>query len=252
MKPVALVAGLGLLALIWAGPLLVAGPGVVRRAHAGAHGRGRAGGRRCSRSPSPAPAGTSPASMPRLAPVPASVLEFAVVWGWHAPAMRLLAIASAAGAVAEQASFLAAGAAPLGLLHRPGRASPAAGAFALLLTSMHMTLLGALLALAPRPLFGEGTVTCLGLTLDAAQDQQLGGVLMLMIGRRGLSRRRPRAWSPACCPGAARPRRHEDSAGGTFVGDGAGGAGDRGARRLDRLLQRRRQQRPLEDHRVVP
>ena len=62
------------------------------------------------------------------------------------------------------------------------RASPAAGAFALLLTSMHMTLLGALLALAPRPLFGEGTVTCLGLTLGAAQDQQLGGVLMLMIG----------------------------------------------------------------------
>ncbi len=33
---------------------------------------------------------------------------------------------------------------------------------------------------------------------------------------------------------------------------GARGAGGSAARRLDRLLQRRRQQRPLEDHRVVP
>ena len=132
-----------------------------------------------------------------------------------------------------------------------GRASPAAGAFALLLTSMHMTLLGALLALAPRPLFGEGTVTCLGLSLDAAQDQHLGGVLMLMIGGAvylagGLSPCRPPA-----VRGAARPRRHETPSAAHSRGGGCG-AGDRAARGVDRLLQRRRQQRPLADHRVVP
>jgi len=116
---------------------------------------------------------------PLFAPVPASLVELLVVWGWHAPAMRQSA--SAAGAVVEQASFLAAGSV-LWLCCIGRGASPAAGAFGLLLTSVHMTLLGALLALAPRPLFAEGMVTCLGLTLDAGQDQHLGGVIMLLIG----------------------------------------------------------------------
>jgi putative membrane protein len=53
---------------------------------------------------------------------------------------------------------------------------------ALLLTSMHMTLLGALLALTPRPLY----VHAAGLSsLTAIQDQHLGGAIMLLIG--GLS-----------------------------------------------------------------
>ncbi len=47
---------------------------------------------------------------------------------------------------------------------------------------MHMTLLGALLALSPRPLYGEGEVSCLGVTLSAGVDQQAGGVVMLLIG----------------------------------------------------------------------
>ena len=180
MRVVALVAGLGLLALLWGGPLLGE-----NRASFSAHMLAHMGvvalagpllaigiaGTRWDVS------GVHAAA----APVVASVLEFAVVWGWHTPAMRRLAFASDAGLVAEQASFLAAGVL-LWICCIGRRASPAAGAFALLLTSMHMTLLGALLALAPRPLFGEGTVTCLGLTLGAAQDQQLGGVLMLMIG----------------------------------------------------------------------
>ena len=45
-----------------------------------------------------------------------------------------------------------------------------------------MTLLGALLALASRPLYGTGDVTCFGLVLGATEDQALGGVIMLMIG----------------------------------------------------------------------
>ena len=179
MKPVALAAGLGLLVVIWAGPLLSED-----RASLAAHMLAHMG---VVALAAPllaiAIAGTrwDFSGAPALAAVPATILEFAVVWGWHAPATRLLATASATGALAEQASFLAAGL--LLWVCCIGRAgSPAAGAFALLLTSMHMTLLGALLALAPRPLFGEGAVTCLGFALDATQDQQLGGVLMLMIG----------------------------------------------------------------------
>jgi putative membrane protein len=63
------------------------------------------------------------------------------------------------------------------------RSGPRAGAgvVALLLTSMHMTLLGALLALAPRTLYG----THAGVASDAASalsEQHLGGAIMLGVG----------------------------------------------------------------------
>lgn len=122
--------------------------------------------------------------MPAALPLLASLLELIAVWGWHAPSLRGLAEASVPGTIAEQTTFLLAGvvlwltsfAAPAGRTHA------AIGAFALLLTSIHMTLLGALLALSPRPLYGTGDVTCFGLVLDAGQDQQLGGVIMLAVG----------------------------------------------------------------------
>jgi putative membrane protein len=55
----------------------------------------------------------------------------------------------------------------------------AAGVVALLLTAMHMTLLGALLGLSPRPLYQhmEGFSG-----LSALDDQHLGGAIMLLIG----------------------------------------------------------------------
>ena len=40
----------------------------------------------------------------------------------------------------------------------------------------------ALLALSPRPLYGEGEVSCFGVPLSAALDQQAGGVVMLLVG----------------------------------------------------------------------
>ncbi|MNL72964.1 Cytochrome c oxidase caa3 assembly factor [compost metagenome] len=52
----------------------------------------------------------------------------------------------------------------------------------MLLTSIHMTLLGALLSLSPRPLYGSGEVTCFGIVLSAGEDQQVGGIIMLMVG----------------------------------------------------------------------
>jgi putative membrane protein len=55
----------------------------------------------------------------------------------------------------------------------------AAGVVGLLLTAMHMTLLGALLALSSRPLYSHAQ----GLTaLRALDDQHLGGAIMLLIG----------------------------------------------------------------------
>lgn len=117
-----------------------------------------------------------------LAPVPASLFEFAVIWGWHFPALHHLARHSAGGFVAEQASFLVSGLLLwVSALHRSqaeedGRG---AGVAALLLTSMHMILLGTLLVLARRPLY-EHTTGADADTLLA--DQQAGGILMLIGG----------------------------------------------------------------------
>ncbi|WP_181706693.1 cytochrome c oxidase assembly protein [Chthonobacter rhizosphaerae] len=186
MKRVALIAGLVVLAAVWGGPLLTR-DGESFAAHMIAHmgvvavaapliAVGLAGG----------PADPSARWPAVFAPVPISLAELVVVWGWHAPAARAFADGSAAALVLEQASFLLVG---LALWfscvgHRAGEGPKraAAGAFGLLLTSVHMTLLGALLALTPRPLYGEGVVTCLGLTLEAVDDQTIGGVVMLLVG----------------------------------------------------------------------
>ncbi|MDF2235147.1 cytochrome c oxidase assembly protein [Albimonas sp. CAU 1670] len=181
----ALLAGLAVLALAWGGPLprlaegsflahmamhmavvAVAAPllalGLARRAGA--------------------------AALPGWAPVAASVVELAAIWAWHAPALHTLARTQAWALAAEQATFLGAAlavwttalAAPAS---GPGRAGAAmAGAGALLFTSMHMTLLGVLIALSPRAI-------CLAQTpggglfgLDLLRDQEVGGLLMLGAG----------------------------------------------------------------------
>lgn len=121
-----------------------------------------------------------------VAPLPMSLIELLVVWGWHWPAARAFAAGSAAGLALEQAMFLAAGlllwSACLGTRDAGNSERRAAGIIALLLTTMHMTLLGTLITLAPRTLFGTAGFTCLGITLSPVADQQLGGVIMLLVG----------------------------------------------------------------------
>jgi putative membrane protein len=122
--------------------------------------------------------------LPALAaPVPSSVLELVIVWGWHAPVLHHMARHLPGALVWEQAMFLAASvlvwSAAVGGPPRLRTARAGAGVIALLLTSMHMTLLGALLTVAPRPLYAHGDGM---LGLGALQDQQLGGVIMLAFG----------------------------------------------------------------------
>ncbi len=119
-----------------------------------------------------------------LSPVVASVIEFIIVWAWHAPALHHAARHSTSLLVVEQGSFLAVGLmvwlAAFGGSAAQRHLRAAAGIAGLLLTSMHMTLLGVLLALATRPLYTHGAEVGFGLT--ALQDQHLGGVLMLSFG----------------------------------------------------------------------
>lgn len=116
-----------------------------------------------------------------IPPLMAAALEFALVWAWHLPAAHGMAYRLPLGFAAEQASFLLAGlvvwGSCLGGARTGDPAQALAGAGGLLLTSMHMTLLGALLTLAPRDLYAGfcGTAPALG-------AQAVGGMLMLAIG----------------------------------------------------------------------
>jgi putative membrane protein len=186
MRQTLLILGLLTLAAAWLGPL----PDLARQAfwaHMTMHmsvvavaapllALGMAGGR------------LDPAcKVPGLfAPIPASIVELIVVWAWHAPAPHHTARHFTMGMIAEQGTFLLSGlfvwlsafggtqSATGGNVNRS-----AAGVAGLLFTSMHMTLLGALLALAPRPLYAHA-VGFAGLT--PLQDQHLGGAIMLLVG----------------------------------------------------------------------
>lgn len=112
-----------------------------------------------------------------FSPLPAALAELVVIWGWHAPAAHDAARLAPEIFVAEQGSFLLVGLfvwlSAFGGARERRRERAAGGIAALLVTSMHMGLLGVLLALAPRPLYEA----CLGLF-----DQQVGGVMMLAAG----------------------------------------------------------------------
>jgi putative membrane protein len=173
MRRVCLGIGMATLAAVWLGPL----PDLARRAffaHMTMHmgvvavaapliALGMAGRR------FPAPLGA----------IQASVVELAVVWAWHAPALHHVARHTAAGLVAEQGMFFASGVLVWLAAFGGGGNRSGAGVIALLLTSMHMTLLGALLALTPRALYAHtGSVS----GLSPLDDQHLGGAIMLLVG----------------------------------------------------------------------
>ena len=126
------------------------------------------------------PVARAPALFP---PVPASIVELIAVWAWHAPGPHHAARHSVGWLVVEQATFLASGlyvwlsAFGGGAAGRADRGG--AGVLALLLTSMHMTLLGALLALPPRALYDHAHAHG---ALSPLEDQHLGGAIMLIVG----------------------------------------------------------------------
>jgi putative membrane protein len=179
MRRVPLIAGLGILAAAWLGPL----PELAQRAffaHMTMHmmvvavasplvALGLAGGRFD-------PARRYPVL---FSPIPASVLELVVVWAWHAPALHHAARHGNLGFALEQIMFLSAGLLVWFSVLGGDSNRRAPGVVALLLTSMHMTLLGALLALTPRPLYAHAEELT---ALSPLGDQQLGGAIMILVG----------------------------------------------------------------------
>ena len=121
--------------------------------------------------------------LPRLlaGPVLASIAEFLAVWGWHLPGPHLFARTSLSGLLLEQASFLISAVwLWTAALARPTPAGDpgGVGVLALLLTSMHMILLGTLLTLAPRMLYHASHTGA----VPVLDDLHAGGIIMLVGG----------------------------------------------------------------------
>lgn len=105
----------------------------------------------------------------------AAAFEAVVVWGAHLPQLHAAARLGTAPFVLEQVLFLLAGVAVWAGALQPQ--APLAGAAGLLLTSMHMTLLGTIIILAPSDIYAA---LC-GVAPDLS-GQQMGGMVMLVIG----------------------------------------------------------------------
>jgi len=123
------------------------------------------------------------ATLPPAVPAVLTVLDLVVVWGWHAPALHHMARSEPVVLGIEQASFALV---TLGLWVSAFTGPALAGALALFLTSMHMTLLGALLGLGGRSLYpghDAGGQAFFGpLCLTPVADQHVGGAVMLGVG----------------------------------------------------------------------
>lgn len=111
-----------------------------------------------------------------------AVTLFAVVmWAWHVPALYDATFSSTLVYWAMHASFI--GAALLLWFAALRSTDSIAGIFAALIATMlQMSLLGALITFAGRPLFAAHAATTWPWGLSQLQDQQLGGLIMWVVG----------------------------------------------------------------------
>lgn len=107
---------------------------------------------------------------------PASWLHGAALWAWHAPWLFELALRNDLVHWLEHLTLLGSGLLFWWVLMRAPRQALGPGLLALLATVIHSGLLGALITLAPRPLYGIYAER--GAMADVLADQQLAGLIM--------------------------------------------------------------------------
>lgn len=108
-------------------------------------------------------------------PVNATLVHGAAIWLWHAPAIFDAAVEHVALHRLQHLSFLLTGLVFWWSLFR--RAEQGAAVGHLFVTMLHMSILGALIALAPHVLYIQ-TADALAYGLTPLQDQQLAGLVM--------------------------------------------------------------------------
>lgn len=106
----------------------------------------------------------------------ATILHGVAIWAWHAPALFDAAVTNVVVHRLQHLSFFVTAVLFWWAVMR--RSDFGVGAFHLFVTMLHTSALGALMALAPRVLYGEQTLHSAEWGLTPLEDQQLAGVVM--------------------------------------------------------------------------
>jgi cytochrome c oxidase assembly factor CtaG len=110
------------------------------------------------------------------APLNATILHGVAIWLWHAPALFDAAVTNVAIHRLQHLTFLVTALLFWWALIR--RSNYGAAVAHLFITMLHTTVLGALMALAPRVLYAAQTANAAPWGFTALQDQQLAGIIM--------------------------------------------------------------------------
>jgi putative membrane protein len=106
----------------------------------------------------------------------ATLIHGVAIWAWHAPVLFDAAVASVAIHRLQHLSFLLTAILFWWSVLRRSNAGQAA--WHLFITMLHTSVLGALMALAPRLLYQPQTAMAAAWGLTALEDQQLAGLIM--------------------------------------------------------------------------
>jgi cytochrome c oxidase assembly factor CtaG len=106
----------------------------------------------------------------------ATILHGIAIWAWHAPVLFDAAVSNVAIHRLQHLSFFLTALVFWWSVLRSS--APGAAAWHLLITMLHTSILGALMALAPRVLYTAQTATAAEWGLTPLEDQQLAGLIM--------------------------------------------------------------------------
>jgi putative membrane protein len=118
----------------------------------------------------------------RGTPLPASALFAVLIWIWHMPAPYAWTFASVAAYWSMHVTLFASALWLWSSLFEDARHGLLAGLLASVGSAIQMGLLGALITLSPRPFYVPHFLTTEAWGYSPLQDQQLGGVIMWVVG----------------------------------------------------------------------
>jgi cytochrome c oxidase assembly factor CtaG len=106
----------------------------------------------------------------------ATILHGIAIWAWHAPVLFDAAVTSVAVHRLQHLSFFLSAVLFWWSVFR--RSEAGVSAWHVFITMLHTSVLGALMALAPRVLYGVQTASAPAWGLTPLEDQQLAGIIM--------------------------------------------------------------------------
>ncbi len=106
----------------------------------------------------------------------ATVIHGIAIWVWHAPVLFDAAVSDVAMHRLQHVSFFLSAVLFWWSVFR--RSETGVAAWHVFITMLHTSVLGALMALAPRVLYGAQTATSSAWGLTPLEDQQLAGIIM--------------------------------------------------------------------------